>query len=1363
MAGSGWVHSAVAAVLGAALVVLVPASPAVAAADITLTFTISSSSSAASRFVTVTGPDDSYFFDETDGTTLTVTGQPGEYSVAIDESGGPQGDWGFYGATVPATYAASTTVPVTVPLHTLALDVEYPGGAPAPADISLNCYDAHPAGWSYAETYASRSVNGVSNILVTDHAAGDEPCDLTVDPVDGAFATASVPGNLTTFTYVVQQEITLTYNLSPLSGTSREVYVNGPGGGFYAFDETDGNSVVVQGVAGQYSLEVYEYGGPVGDWSFYGAKTPATYAADTTVPVAVPLHPLALDVESPGGSPVPATVSLTCLDGHPPGWTSTETYANRAVNGTSTFQVANHAAGDDPCDLSVDPTVGDPGTAQIPGNASSYTYTVVQDPNDITLTFNLSTPSNAASRQIRVYGPDDNYDFTEADGTSLSVTGPQGDYSVLVYESGGPQGSWSFSGQTETVAYTASATVPLTVPLHTLALDVEYPGGAPAPASVSLQCPDGQPAGWVYAQTSASRDVNGVSSFLVADQGPGGGDCDLEVDPDAGPLGYATFAGSASSFTYVVPPGAHVTGTLSDGLGNTAPTGVTIDATDALDQPSGSAQTNAAGQYDLLVDTGTHVLSTPWVSSPEIQYRLDTAPVPVAANVALDLAPATDPLTVHLETAGGTPIPSEVQLDCSGTPDGQSLIDWQSTSTVPQTGTDFVLPAMATSTGGCILTVDPTVGVRQSTTIDVPAGGDEITVVVDPGITVTGQVTVPYPDPPSLTGGTVTWSPSGHESATVNLASNGTFTLTGVAAGPGTIDVDVNKPGWGNLDFQRSVTLVDGDTLALAPHLDFLDLYLLDITGNAGTGTATLSCAGNHAGDLNDYTSVTTTRSGTGTIRLPGYAADAQTCQLSVTWSDNSVANRNVTLDPSADTALTLLKNGVTINGDLTTSNDDDGVADATEAYAPNMGDGDDDGTPDYEQADVASLPENGAALGSGEDYVTVAGPGGSTLVDVTTDDVVAARAASVDGPPDGSELPQGLVDFTVADVAPGSTVDVVLHVPTTAGMNAYAVLDPDDGTWSEMPASDVSFTPTTITLSVTDGGPLDEDDAAGRIRHPGGGTKVDVETPVVAGRTLSDPNPNGWHGGNVIVRWTVTDDKDTIGAPVDTVISTEGDDVTATSAQVCDRRGNCATGKLQHLKIDKTKPVVNLTGPANGATYTLGAVPSRSCTGTDPGGSGVPNGGACAVTVSGGTGVGTVTVVAKATDRAGNTATKTISYKVAYKAGGLVAPTAGSKLKVFKQGSTVVVRLKLLDAKGAAVTPAKAPAWVKPKAKGKSTGKVNQKVNKAKPDKGSVLIKRGSFWEYRWGTAKAKAGKAYVITVRLDDGTTRTVTVGIG
>ena len=781
-------------------------------------------------------------------------------------------------------------------------------------------------------------------------------------------------------------------------------------------------------------------------------------------------------------------------------------------------------------------------------------------------------------------------------------------------------------------------------------------------------------------------------------------------------------------------------------------------------------ETDAAGHYDLYARAG--LLHVRRLTRPRRRrsssYWLYTTPIDVSADRSLDLAPVIDTLTVHARTPGGQPAPSSASLDCSGTPTGQTLIDWQSTHSRSVTGADHTLPGTATGDGSCHLSLDPDAGLSYNASVSLPDGGGETTVVVNPGITVTGQVTVP--GIATFTDATVTvQSSSSGDSATTAVAPNGSFTLTEAPPGAGTVYVDVNDATVGNFDFQRQVTLSEGDNLALAPDLDYLDLYLLGPTGDDGTGSRRLVCSGDN-GDVNSFTSTSTTRSGTGLVRMPGYAGGPNSCSLTVTWADSTVVTRQVTLDPAVDTAVTLLRNGVTLQSDPFTSNDDDGVADALEAYAPNMGDGDADGTPDYLQADVASLPEDGGALGSDEDYLTVAGPDGSEMFSVATDEVTGARMAwgggsqEVAGPPDGTQLLRGFLDFEVRNVTPGSTKKVVIYYDSTAGMNSYSTYNPANGAWSQLPASRVKINPKSVELTLTDGGIGDVDGVAnGRVRHPGGGSRVDDVYPVVSGRVLTPPNDKGWYDGNVTVRWTVTDDQPNIAAPPDTVVSAEGDDVTATSAQVCDKRGNCSTGNLQHLKIDKTPPAVTIEGPADGAEYTLGAVPARRCAATDPGGAGVPAG-SCVVTVSGGTsaGVGTVTATATATDRAGNVKRKTITYTVVYDAGGLVAPAAGSKLKVFKQGSTVVVRLKIRDDGGATVTPAKAPAWVKPVAKGKATGKPNQPASDAKPDKGSVLVKRGQFWEYRWGTAAAKKGKSYVITVRLDDGTSRTVTIGI-
>ena len=700
-----------------------------------------------------------------------------------------------------------------------------------------------------------------------------------------------------------------------------------------------------------------------------------------------------------------------------------------------------------------------------------------------------------------------------------------------------------------------------------------------------------------------------MSSFLVANHAAGDEDCRLRVEPDAGPTRTFLVPGNASTYTAVVNAGLHVQGTVSDGLGHAAPAGVDVEAYDEDGAAYDSwTETDAAGHYDLYVEPGSYTFDVYSASTPALSsYWLYTTPIDVSTDRSLDLAPVIDTLTVHARTPGGQPAPSSASLDCSGTPTGQTLIDWQSTHSRSVTGADHTLPGTATEDGSCHLSLDPDVGLSYNASVSLPDGGGETTVVVNPGITITGQVTVP--GIATFTDATVTvQSSSSGDSATTAVAPNGSFTLTEAPPGAGTVYVDVNDATVGNFDFQRQVTLSEGDNLALAPDLDYLDLYLLGPTGDDGTGSRRLVCSGDN-GDVNSFTSTSTTRSGTGLVRMPGYAGGPNSCSLTVTWADSTVVTRQVTLDPAVDTAVTLLRNGVTLQSDPFTSNDDDGVADALEAYAPNMGDGDSDGTPDYLQADVASLPEDGGALGSDEDYVTVAGPDGSEMFSVATDEVTGARMAwgggsqEVTGPPDGTQLLRGFLDFEVRNVTPGSTRTVVIYYDSTAGMNSYSTYNPANGAWSQLPASRVKINPKSVELTLTDGGIGDVDGVAnGRVRHPGAGSRVDDVYPVVSGRVLTPPNDKGWYDGNVTVRWTVTDDQPNIAAPPDTVVSAEGDDVTATSAQVCDKRGNCSTGSLQHLKIDKTPPAVTDRGPGGRSQLHVGRGPGATLRGHRPG-----------------------------------------------------------------------------------------------------------------------------------------------------------------
>ena len=124
---------------------------------------------------------------------------------------------------------------------------------------------------------------------------------------------------------------------------------------------------------------------------------------------------------------------------------------------------------------------------------------------------------------------------------------------------------------------------------------------------------------------------------------------------------------------------------------------------------------------------------------------------------------------------------------------------------------------------------------------------------------------------------------------------------------------------------------------------------------------------------------------------------------------------------------------------DGTVGAEGDGVSAVVEDGAPNGGDGNGDGTPDSEQANVTSLP---AAVG-GETYVTVATPDGTTLGSVSTTD----PASLPDPPAEVLSFPGGLVSFTVEGVDPGGTVDVELIVHGGVG-GAGGYYKYHDGVW---------------------------------------------------------------------------------------------------------------------------------------------------------------------------------------------------------------------------------------------------------------------------------------------------------------------------
>ncbi len=167
---------------------------------------------------------------------------------------------------------------------------------------------------------------------------------------------------------------------------------------------------------------------------------------------------------------------------------------------------------------------------------------------------------------------------------------------------------------------------------------------------------------------------------------------------------------------------------------------------------------------------------------------------------------------------------------------------------------------------------------------------------------------------------------------------------------------------------------------------------------------------------------------------------------------------------------------------DGTVGAEGDGVSAVVEDGAPNGGDGNGDGTPDSEQANVTSLP---AAVG-GATYVTVATPDGTTLGSVSTTD----PASLPDPPAEVLSFPGGLVSFTVEGVDLGGTVDVELIIHGGVG-GAGGYYKYHDGVWVDF-SDHAVFDGDTVTLTLTDGGAGDDGGAAdGRIVDPGGWAEV--------------------------------------------------------------------------------------------------------------------------------------------------------------------------------------------------------------------------------------------------------------------------------
>lgn len=159
---------------------------------------------------------------------------------------------------------------------------------------------------------------------------------------------------------------------------------------------------------------------------------------------------------------------------------------------------------------------------------------------------------------------------------------------------------------------------------------------------------------------------------------------------------------------------------------------------------------------------------------------------------------------------------------------------------------------------------------------------------------------------------------------------------------------------------------------------------------------------------------------------------------------------------------------------------------------------------------------------------------------------------------------------------------------------------------------------------------------------------KRDATAPTASASVSPDPNANGWNNTDVTVSFSGTDNVsglDSCDAPV--VLSGEGTNQSA-GGTCTDLAGNVsALATAGNVNIDKTAPVVMVTGVVDGETYIVGTVPVASCD-TQDALSGVATSASLALTGGDANGAGTITATcAGATDNAGNNGTASVSYTV--------------------------------------------------------------------------------------------------------------------
>lgn len=334
----------------------------------------------------------------------------------------------------------------------------------------------------------------------------------------------------------------------------------------------------------------------------------------------------------------------------------------------------------------------------------------------------------------------------------------------------------------------------------------------------------------------------------------------------------------------------------------------------------------------------------------------------------------------------------------------------------------------------------------------------------------------------------------------------------------------------------------------------------------------------------------------------------------------------------------------------------------------------------------------------------------GVALADIVYNDLDASIDATLEtmdltfpGPTGSTSM---RVNATIGDGKPGCnlTGSTMLVVDVNSSDTSIATVSPSTLTFSSCgDVLPVTVTPVGIgsaivylsLVSNTTAGTFNLLPALFRVNvaEP---VPVDTTAPEISVVTTPSANGAGWNNSDVTVIWTVNDPESAISSMsgCDTVILT---DETAGTTLTCTATSAGGTSSQSvTIKIDETAPVVTITTPADGGSYTYNQIYLADWSATDALSSidtaiGTTASGVAIST----TPIGAQSYMVTATDVAGNSTMVTNNYTVVGYDFNRCYPPLTLYSKDFKKASTIPVKCSIIDTLGRPISTAMMQLYV--------------------------------------------------------------------